>query len=33
MIEMWVNDKLEVAAGVRQQLEAYAKDPSRKCGS
>ena len=26
MIEMWVNDKLEVAAGVRQQLEAYAKD-------
>ena len=26
MIEMWVNDKLEAAAGVRQQLEAYAKD-------
>jgi polar amino acid transport system substrate-binding protein len=26
MIEMWVNDKLDVAAGVRQQLEAYAKD-------
>jgi polar amino acid transport system substrate-binding protein len=26
MIEMFVNDKLEVAAGVRQQLEAYAKD-------
>jgi polar amino acid transport system substrate-binding protein len=24
MIEMFVNDKLEVAAGVRQQLEAYA---------
>jgi polar amino acid transport system substrate-binding protein len=26
MIEMWLNDKLEAAAGVRQQLEAYAKD-------
>lgn len=26
MIEMFVNDKLEVAAGVRQPLEAYAKD-------
>ena len=26
MIEMWVNDRLEAAAGVRQQLEAYAKD-------
>ena len=26
MIELFVNDKLEVAAGVRQQLEAYAKD-------
>lgn len=25
MIELFVNDKLEVAAGVRQQLEAYAK--------
>jgi polar amino acid transport system substrate-binding protein len=25
MIEMFVNDKLEVAAGVRQQLETYAK--------
>jgi polar amino acid transport system substrate-binding protein len=28
MIEMWLNDKLEAAAGVRQQLEAYAKDHS-----
>lgn len=26
MIDMFVNDKLEVAAGVRQPLEAYAKD-------
>ena len=26
MIEMFVNDKLEAAAGVRQPLEAYAKD-------
>ena len=26
MIELFVKDKLEVAAGVRQQLEAYAKD-------
>lgn len=26
MIEMFVKDKLEVAAGVRQQLEVYAKD-------
>jgi polar amino acid transport system substrate-binding protein len=26
MIELWANDRLEVAAGVRQQLEAYAKD-------
>jgi polar amino acid transport system substrate-binding protein len=26
MIELFVNEKLEVAAGVRQQLEAYAKD-------
>jgi polar amino acid transport system substrate-binding protein len=26
MVEMWVHDKLEAAAGVRQQLEAYAKD-------
>ncbi len=26
MIEMWLNDKLEAAAGVRQQLEAYARD-------
>ena len=25
MIELFVNDKLEAAAGVRQQLEAYAK--------
>jgi polar amino acid transport system substrate-binding protein len=26
MIEMFVNDHLDVAAGVRQQLDAYAKD-------
>jgi polar amino acid transport system substrate-binding protein len=26
MIELWVNDKLDAAAGVRQQLEVYAKD-------
>lgn len=26
MIDMFVNDRLEVAAGVRQPLEAYAKD-------
>ncbi len=26
MIEMFVNDKLDAAAGVRQPLEAYAKD-------
>jgi polar amino acid transport system substrate-binding protein len=26
MIDMFINDKLEVAAGVRQPLEAYAKD-------
>ena len=26
MIELWLNDKLDAAAGVRQQLEAYAKD-------
>jgi polar amino acid transport system substrate-binding protein len=26
MIEMFVNDRLDVAAGVRQQLDAYAKD-------
>ncbi len=26
MIEMWLNDKLEAAAGVRQQLETYARD-------
>ncbi len=26
MIEMFVNDKLEVAAGVKQPLVAYAKD-------
>jgi polar amino acid transport system substrate-binding protein len=26
MIELWVNDKLDAAAGVRQQLEAYAKN-------
>jgi polar amino acid transport system substrate-binding protein len=26
MIDMFVNDKLEVAAGVKQPLEAYAKD-------
>jgi polar amino acid transport system substrate-binding protein len=25
MIELWVNDKLDAAAGVRQQLEVYAK--------
>jgi polar amino acid transport system substrate-binding protein len=28
MIELFVNDKLDVAAGVRQQLEAYAKGRS-----
>ncbi|MBC7579193.1 MAG: transporter substrate-binding domain-containing protein, partial [Tardiphaga sp.] len=26
MIEMFVNDRLDVASGVRQQLDAYAKD-------
>ena len=26
MIELWLNDKLDAAAGVRQQLEVYAKD-------
>ena len=26
MIELWLNDKLDAAAGVRQQLEDYAKD-------
>ena len=26
MIELFVNDKLDAAAGVRQPLEAYAKD-------
>ena len=26
MIEMFINDKLDAAAGVRQPLEAYAKD-------
>jgi polar amino acid transport system substrate-binding protein len=26
MIEMWLKDKLDAAAGVRQQLEAYAQD-------
>ena len=26
MIDMFVNDKLEAAAGVKQPLEAYAKD-------
>jgi len=26
MIELWVADKLDAAAGVRQQLEVYAKD-------
>ena len=28
MIELWLNDKLDAAAGVRQQLEVYAKDHS-----
>ncbi|MDB5655822.1 MAG: amino acid transporter substrate-binding protein, partial [Tardiphaga sp.] len=26
MIEMFIGDRLDVAAGVRQQLDAYAKD-------
>jgi polar amino acid transport system substrate-binding protein len=29
MIEMFVNDKLDVAAGVRQQLDAFAKTDPR----